>query len=413
MKPDLGTGLSRRQFLGGTLAAAAATSLAGWPLVGAEPAATGGTEKRRIKLGVIGNGGRGGWIAGLFQQHGGYEMWAVADYFPEVANQCGDRLGVPPTRRFSTLSGYRRVIESGVEAVALETPPYFLPEIAQAAVEAGLHVYMAKPVAVDVPGALQVLAAGRRARSRRRCFLVDYQMPTDPVNLEVVKRIQSGGLGRIAQVRTTGISAGGLNDPPKTETIESRLRELIWLSDVAMGCDLLGNYDIHAIDAALWVLNERPVAASGRSRICRRDPHGDSRDVCSLTYEYASGVVHNHYGEGLKNSVTGELSAAISGTGANALLNYWGKAFVRGGAQHFRGGEVADLYEAGAKRNIARFHREITAENFANDTVERSVDGVLACVLGYEAAARGRRLTLDEVIKENRRLEVDLRGLKT
>lgn len=144
---------------------------------------------RKIKLGVIGNGGRGGWIAKLFQTHGGYDMRAVADYFPEVANKCGDELGVDPARRFSTLSRYKRLIESGVEAVAVETPPYFIPEHVSAAVAAGLHVYMAKPVAADVPGALQVLAAGDRATRSKRCWLVDYQMPTDPVNLEVATRI--------------------------------------------------------------------------------------------------------------------------------------------------------------------------------------------------------------------------------
>lgn len=408
---------SRREFLGAGLVATAVSSFAPLaaraagtpaPAVPAAPA----VFSRKIKLGVVGNGGRGAWIANLFREHGGYEMWAVADYFPEVADRCGDALGVDRFRRFSTLSGYKRLLESGVEAVALEVPPYFLPEQARAAVDAGRHVYMAKPVASDVPGALQVLAAGQEARRRQRCFFVDYQMPTDPLNIEIVQRIRAGALGQIAQVRTTGIT-GGFADPPRTATLESRLQKLIWVNDVAMGCDFIGNYDIHAIDAALWALGQRPLAASGASRICRPDPHGDSRDVCSLVYEYAGGVVHNHYGQGLKNSSTGELSAALFGTTANALLNYWGKAFLRGGPQHFGGGEVADLYKAGAMRNIARFYDNVTTGNFANDTLERSVDGVLTCVLGYEAAARRQRLTMDTVLQENKRLTVDLRGLKT
>jgi len=39
------------------------------------------------------------------------------------------------SRRFFGLSGYRRLIDSGVEAIAPETPPYFFPEHAKAAVE--------------------------------------------------------------------------------------------------------------------------------------------------------------------------------------------------------------------------------------------------------------------------------------
>jgi hypothetical protein len=49
---------------------------------------------------------------------------------------------------------------------------------------------------------------------------------------------------------------------------------------------------------------------------------------------------------------------------------------------------------------------------YTNDTCERAVDGVLTCVLGYEAAARRTRLSMETVLRENQRLEVDLRGLK-
>lgn len=398
--------LSRRDFLG-TGAVALAAGVGGVAFAAPAVAPT-----RTLKLGVVGNGGRGSWIAKLFQAHGGYEMWAVADYFPAVAEKCGAELGVDPSRRFSTLSGYKQLLESGVDAVALETPCYFLPEQAAAAVAAGKHVYMAKPVAVDVPGALQVLAAGREARRRKQAFLIDYQMPTDPVNIDVVRRVRAGGLGKLVHLRSTGI-AGGLKDPPKTDTIESRLRELIWVSDVALGCDSLGNFDIHAIDVALWLTGQRPVAATGRSAIVRPDPHGDARDVCSLVYEYESGLIHNHYGQNLKNNAAGDLSVAAYGTEANALVNYWGKSFLKGGAQHFGGGEVANLYQAGAQRNIARFHQAITMEDWGNNTLERSVDGVLTCLLGMTAAERGTRLTMGELLRENRRREVNLRGLKT
>jgi hypothetical protein len=42
----------------------------------------------------------------------------------------------------------------------------------------------------------------------------------------------------------------------------------------------------------------------------------------------------------------------------------------------------------------------------------RPIDGCLACILGREAAARGTELTMEQVLKENRKLEVDLTGLK-
>ncbi|MEI7901468.1 MAG: Gfo/Idh/MocA family oxidoreductase [bacterium] len=365
----------------------------------------------KVKLGIIGCGGRGKWIAGLFKKHGGYDFHAAADYFPEEAKVAGDELGIDASRRFSGLNGYKRLIESGVEAVALETPPYCLPDHATAAVAAGLHVYMAKPVSADVPGALAVKAAGEAATGKKRVFLVDYQMPTDPVNIEIASRIRAGGLGLIQQVQTNGI-CGGFNDPPLSDTIESRLRGLIWVNDIAIGCDYLGNFDIHAIDVALWLLAKRPIAASGASSVARPNAHGDAHGVCSVVFEYEGGVIHNHFGQGLGNNREGELSCTVHGQQAHAVVHYWGKSYLKGGPKHFGGGSVDNLYEAGASRNIAAFHAAVTQGDCSNPIVGRAVDGVLACILGREAAMRRTRLTLEEVIRENKRLEVNLKGLK-
>ena len=89
---------TRRQFLGSVTAASAIAPIVSRAQDAKPPAFT-----RKIKLGVVGNGGRGAWIAGLFQKHGGYEMHAVADYFQTVADRCGDALGVDKARRFSGL----------------------------------------------------------------------------------------------------------------------------------------------------------------------------------------------------------------------------------------------------------------------------------------------------------------------
>jgi hypothetical protein len=71
------------------------------------------------------------------------------------------------------------------------------------------------------------------------------------------------------------------------------------------------------------------------------------------------------------------------------------------------------LYEAGAVRNIADFYRNATEERFENSIVSRAVDSTLTTILSREATMRRVRLTMEELIQENRRLDVDLRGLKT
>ena len=70
---------------------------------------------RKIKLGIVGCGQRGHWITSFFVRHGGFQFHAVADYFQQVADTTGDVLGIDKKRRFSGLSGYKRVIDSGVD----------------------------------------------------------------------------------------------------------------------------------------------------------------------------------------------------------------------------------------------------------------------------------------------------------
>jgi hypothetical protein len=106
--------ISRRSLLQGAAATipllAAGASFAAENSAETKPSAEQNPSppERKIKLGVVGNGGRGSWIAGLFKEHGGYEMHAVADYFQPVADKCGDALGVDKSRRFSGLSGYKQ-----------------------------------------------------------------------------------------------------------------------------------------------------------------------------------------------------------------------------------------------------------------------------------------------------------------
>jgi len=405
---------SRREFLGSAFGAlATAAIMAGKVGRAADAQATPPPYYgRKIKIGVVGNGERGSWIAGLFLAHGGFELHSLADYFPDVVAKCGDTYGVNPARRFSGLSGYKRVIESGIEAIVIEAIPYFFPEQTSAAVEAGLHVYMAKPVAVDVPGAMRIAAAGTRATANQRCFMVDYQMSTDPSNIEVVERVRSGAIGPIAQVQTTGICSGH-DDPPRTATIESRMQHLIWDNDLALSGGYMNAFDIHAIDAAIWALGRRPVAASGASRICRPNPNSDSPDVCSVVYEYADGLVHNHFGQALPNnseSFGGGMQCHLFGQHANAVLSYAGKVSVIGGPRHYVG-TVENVYKSGVERNISRFYESIVGGHFENLTVPRAVDDVLTVALGREAALRRTKLTMDELIRENRKLEADLSGL--
>jgi predicted dehydrogenase len=368
---------------------------------------------RKIKIGIIGGGNRGNFIADRIKEHGGYEIHAVADYFPEVAEAFGTKYGTDKSRRFSGLSGYKKVLESGVEAIAILDVPYFYPEQAKAAVDAGVHVYIAKPVAVDVPGTLIIGEAGKLATQKKVCFLVDYQMPTDPAIIEIGNRVRAGALGQIAHISSIGFAWQGWPDPPLDKTIASRLQGEIWLSDTALSGDTIVSYDIHIIDGLLAVTGHRqPVAACGRARTCRPNPNGDRTDVATVIYEQEDGALWTHVTQAITNNFdVATLSASIFGMKATAHVGYDGKVYIRGGEKHYVGAVSKTVYTDGADRNLADFYTNITKEHFDNVTVKRSVEGHLTCILGREAAARGGRLTMGQLLKENKRLEVDLTGL--
>jgi predicted dehydrogenase len=265
-----------------------------------------------------------------------------------------------------------------------------------------------------VPGCLQVQAAAKKATANKRCFLIDYQMPTDPHNLECAKRFREGAVAHLGMVKS--FYYGGLfGDPPLTKTIESRLRSLVWVNDVAIGGCYHVNACIHPIQAMMWALGQTPVAAAGISRTARTAPHGDSHDMYGITYEFADGLIWTHTGRHANGQTGPDDPLAICEFLGDAYmkLGYGGRAFIRGGPKHYPGGTIDDLYRAGAVRNIATFHRQIVEGQLANETVRMGIDSCLATILGREACLRKGRMTMEELLKANRKLEVDLTGLKT
>lgn len=114
--------VSRRRFLANTGAAALAFSIVKPEQV------RGSTANSAVTLGVIGCGGRGTWIADLFQKHGGYQVVALADYFEDRVNEAGEKAKVSAANRFTGLSAYKRLLEQKVDAVAVISPPVLPPD---------------------------------------------------------------------------------------------------------------------------------------------------------------------------------------------------------------------------------------------------------------------------------------------
>jgi myo-inositol 2-dehydrogenase/D-chiro-inositol 1-dehydrogenase len=396
--------LDRRRFIAG-VAATAAFSIV-------KPSQVRGTEANsKVEVGCVGLGGRGRLIAGMVDKHAAYRITAVADYFDHVAKSAGERYGVAEERRFSGLLGYKRLIASELDAVFLETPPCFFPEHAAVAVDAGCHVYVAKPVAVDVPGCRSIAESGQKATKKKRVFLVDLQIPTHPFNIETVKKCHEGLIGKIGLIGSIYCDEA-FADPPRTKTIESRLQRLIWVNDIDLGGGMLVNSGIHAVDAALWLAGARPISAMGSAGKIKADAHGDTNDVYSITYQFENGLILNHRGEHVRNTHGFPGSCTAYGQFGYADITYGGHAGIRGNKGGYKGGEVENLYREGISRNLDTFAKNISEGNYENPTAESGVNSTLATILGREAGRKNGMVMWDDLIAANEKIEPDLTGLK-
>jgi myo-inositol 2-dehydrogenase/D-chiro-inositol 1-dehydrogenase len=397
--------LSRRRFLGSIAATGALTALRA-DLV------RGTTRNSQMTIGVIGCGGRGRFIANLLARHGGYAISSTADYFPERAATVGQAHGVPPARQFSGLSGYKRLLELPLDAVAIETPPYFHPQQVADAVAAGRHVYLAKPVAVDVPGCRSIEASAASAHGRL-CFLVDFQTRANEFFVEAVRRVRGGALGRLAFGEATYHAEDPFLDQAdhaRAGTAEGRLRA--WGLSRALSGDIITEQNIHTLDVASWAMGEPPVEAYGTGGRTYRDV-GDCFDTFSVVYRYAGDVGLTFSSRQFKGHGTRPegIRTRLFGTEGVFEAEYGGQVLIRG-SQFYRGGETPTIYEQGAVANIATFHEAITNKHFSNPTVAESVRSNLVTILGRTAAYAQRAVSWDTLLKADEQLTPDLSGLK-
>lgn len=392
--------LPRRTFLATTATATAFAVLKPTTVFGAD-------ANTKLDIGLIGCGGRGAWIADLFVKTGRYRLAACADYFADRTRAVGEKHGVEPGRRHAGLAGYQRLLEDKLDAVVIETPPYFHPQQAADAVEAGKHVFVAKPIAVDVPGCLSIAESGKRATMKKLVFLVDFQTRAHALFREALARIRKGDMGKLVMVEAHYPWSGGGRDLPPPGR-EEQLRR--WYHVKALSGDFIVEQAIHALDVATWVIDADPVRALGLGGQRLRPP-GSIWDHFSVNYEFANGVPLSFTCVQTIPEMRDEITCRAYGSEGYFFGDYFGNVWIRGN-EPFPGGNVGNLYTDGAVTNILEFHQAILAGRCDNPTVAPSVRSNLTAVLGREAGYRGGELTFAELLKAGTKLEFDLGGLK-
>ncbi|MEK7719737.1 MAG: Gfo/Idh/MocA family oxidoreductase, partial [Bacteroidota bacterium] len=109
-----------------------------------------------LRAGLVGCGGRGTGAAINFVDAGpNLQIVALGDVFQDKMAESRAQLKkqrnieVPDEKCFVGFDSYQKVLDAGVDIVLLCTPPHFRPAHVEAAVNAGKHIFMEKPCAVD------------------------------------------------------------------------------------------------------------------------------------------------------------------------------------------------------------------------------------------------------------------------
>ncbi len=304
-----GASVSRRQFIQGS-----AASLAALGIVGSRLHAAGSD---RIRVGLIGCGSRGtGAVRNCVDSSPNLEITALGDLFQDRVEAClntikkngekdwsssqpwqhADKVKVTPETCFTGFDAYQKVINSGVDLVILATSPHFRPIHLKAAVAAGKHVFMEKPVAVDPVGIRSVLESSELAKQRGLAIVAGTQRRHDPKYIEVMKRVHNGAIGDIVAgqcywvqgwVRQWGFYTAR---KPSWTDMETQCRN--WYYYTWLSGDHIVEQHVHNLDVINWAMGAHPTMALGMGgREVRVEPEfGNIYDHFAVEFEYPNGA---------------------------------------------------------------------------------------------------------------------------
>ncbi|MBN2128172.1 MAG: Gfo/Idh/MocA family oxidoreductase [Sedimentisphaerales bacterium] len=296
-KPDLS--LSRRHFLQSSAVAGLAAVASRIPGAYAQASDT-------LRIGVIGAGGRGtGAALNCLEAADGVKLVALADLFPDrvdgAMNKFREQLkertdqlvDIPAGRRFTGFDAYKQLLAlDDVDLVILATPPHFRPQHFAAAVEAGKHVFMEKPVAVDPVGVRTVIAAAKVADDKSLSVVAGTQRRHQNHYLDIMKRIHDGAIGDLVggQVYWMQGALWSHERRPEWTDMEYYLRN--WLYHTWLSGDHIVEQHLHNLDVMNWAfgaLPESAVAMGGR-QVRTAEIFGNAFDHFAVEYQFSDSI---------------------------------------------------------------------------------------------------------------------------
>ena len=294
---------SRRDFV----KTSAALSVGAMGLIGARAHAAGSGT---LRVGLIGCGGRGtGAATNILDAAPGVELYALGDLFPEPLDRAFRRLSQPRPdspmakmgnksnldreRCFVGFDAYQKVIDCGVDIVMMATPPHFRPIHLKAAVAAGKHCFIEKPVAVDPVGVRSVIATSEVAQGKNLAIVAGTQRRHNNPHLETIKRIHHGDIGEVLGGQfyylihnTPWLGKHRRERLPEWSDMEWQCRCWYWFN--WLSGDHIVEQFVHSIDFMNWAMDSTPESCLGVGgrEVRRGDDYGNIYDHFTIEYKF-------------------------------------------------------------------------------------------------------------------------------
>lgn len=285
------------------------------------------------------------------------------------------------------------------DGAILTSPPGFRPDEFTAAVDAGKHVFMEKPLAVDTWGCRTVLKAGEKAKANKLSVVVGLQRRYSKAYQEAQRRIASGALGTIVSGRgfyLTGDVWRGRTWPRADFPTELHWMTRNWYYFRWLSGDLITEQNIHNLDACNWVLGGHPERCVGYGGRKWRKYIGDIFDHFNVTFEYPGGV-HLTFMSGQFCTVSDSSEQILGNDGT--FSNVAKSTKIEGkNAWEWKGEDNSNRNEWEAFINSVK-----KAEPRAD--TPHGVDGTFTTILGREAAYRRKEVEWNKLWNENQKLD--------
>ncbi|MDR1675504.1 MAG: Gfo/Idh/MocA family oxidoreductase [Tannerella sp.] len=364
-------------------------------------------DGKPLKAALVGCGDRGTGAATQFLKAGpNVSIIAMADIFPDRMDASRKILleqfnnEVPEANRFFGFDAYQKVLAMPeIDVVLLCTPTHFRPEQFKAAVEAGKHVFMEKPCAVDPTGIRTVIAASKAASAKGLTVITGNQRRHSRAYWEAYVQVRNGAIGEIVSGAAHWDQGAWWNKKqrPGWSDMEYNIRN--WFNIKWLSGDHILDQAIHNIDIVTWFMGIRPLRAVGFGGRAQRLT-GDIFDFFSVDYYYD------------QNRRMLTTARQIDGCDGNVSEQVYGTKgmFTSNGdirLEDYSGNIIWQYDKTKSKNgNYEQEHIHLVESIRLGKKINQAEDlaySTLVAILGREAAYSGKAITWDEIMSSDLR----------